>query len=1190
MVDWDEHLYPHQQEAIINKKDKSKCIVNMWCGTGKTRTFTISLFQDFQDINVIVFPSLGLINQYNNDYFLNQNKIFKEHFDKFQCLAFCSDDDTKLKLKASTIKYSTSEKTCKSFMKKKDKKIILVTYHSFEKFINICFDNEFQINRLIFDEAHHVVGEKIQEIVINNERLDNIVDKTEYYTATPVNKNEITMYDREEPENSDCGELAYEYLYHKAVEDKVCKAFTTNIGLYCIKPEYKNKYQPIFELIIRACLSGEYDYWNVLTYHTYVNEKDSTNGLSYVNDFASNENQRLFKSLFTTIQNEEFTDTKSLYHLDNVLLKGVSCETKNREKIIEEFDKKVPGRIYILASCGILNEGIDTKWANMGVPINPSKSIVKETQRIGRLVRIPENNMPNAVILIPCLIDIEKYKDLNNLEEQDKMIRQELSETGNFNTALNVISAFKYQYDPELYEKCLRYPNMYAPQEIKDNLSKYGLIVEESRGDLVDNLKYICEKEDIPFEIELNNNMSDDELLSLVSEELEKSIEIYTQDYDEPVKFINRECVDDEPIRLFYSDDDKNYSPIMKKEKNMKIKRKDIKSPKKRKAIFNIHTHPDLDVLWNIKDVKLNKHFGQGVLDVNIDWNVKTWNINYELLKTYMTKEKQCPVRSYITDCGVTIGNWVGTQRQYKRNNILDKPKINKLESLTGWLWELDLDECWNINYELLKTYMTKEKQCPVRSYITDCGVKIGSWINRQRTNKKKNKLDKTKINKLESLAGWFWELDLDEGWNINYELLKTYMTKEKQCPTLSYITDCGVKIGSWINTQRQYKKKNNLDKTKINKLESLEGWFWDLDEGWNINYELLKTYITKEKQCPVRSYITDCGVKIGRWINKQRQNKKKNILDKMKINKLESLEGWLWGLDLDEGWNINYELLKTYMTKEKQCPAQSYITDCGVKIGAWVSKQRHSKKKNNLDKMKINKLESLEGWVWESKKTTTKKDMSKPIIQSKKEPSTKSTKPPPKSELSELHKKYKTMSSQNLNKQFNDNKEEWEKYHEISKQNEQSFPEEDIPRNRIIKKLETFGGKRKKEVVDLGCGYGEISQYFKDNNRFVFQNFDHVAINDTIISKDIKNTELDDTSVDIVIMCLSMWGSNCKDYLKEAYRILDIGGTLYIVEPYKRWNDNEENKNRLVELLKENNFVIAEQIDEKFMYIECRK
>ena len=67
-----------------------------------------------------------MINQYNNDYFLNLDNTFKDNFDKFQCLAFCSDSDTKLKLKTSSIKYSTSEKTCKLFMKKKDKKIVLV--------------------------------------------------------------------------------------------------------------------------------------------------------------------------------------------------------------------------------------------------------------------------------------------------------------------------------------------------------------------------------------------------------------------------------------------------------------------------------------------------------------------------------------------------------------------------------------------------------------------------------------------------------------------------------------------------------------------------------------------------------------------------------------------------------------------------------------------------------------------------------------------------------------------------------------------------------------------------------------------------------------------------------------------------------------------------------------------------------
>ena len=98
--------------------------------------------------------------------------------------------------------------------------------------------------------------------------MDDIVDKTRFYTATPVNNNGITMYDRDDPENSDCGPLAYEYLYYQAVEENVCKPFETQISLYRQK-KYANKYQPIFESIIRTCLSGNYDYWNILTYHSF---------------------------------------------------------------------------------------------------------------------------------------------------------------------------------------------------------------------------------------------------------------------------------------------------------------------------------------------------------------------------------------------------------------------------------------------------------------------------------------------------------------------------------------------------------------------------------------------------------------------------------------------------------------------------------------------------------------------------------------------------------------------------------------------------------------------------------------------------------------------------------------------------------------------------------------------------------
>ena len=61
------------------------------------RTFTMDLFIYNEKINVIVFHSLGLINQYCNDYALSVKEPFKTEFEKYKCLAFCSDDDGKLK-------------------------------------------------------------------------------------------------------------------------------------------------------------------------------------------------------------------------------------------------------------------------------------------------------------------------------------------------------------------------------------------------------------------------------------------------------------------------------------------------------------------------------------------------------------------------------------------------------------------------------------------------------------------------------------------------------------------------------------------------------------------------------------------------------------------------------------------------------------------------------------------------------------------------------------------------------------------------------------------------------------------------------------------------------------------------------------------------------------------------------------
>jgi hypothetical protein len=70
--------------------------------------------------------------------------------------------------------------------------------------------------------------------------------------------------------------------------------------------------------------------------------------------------------------------------------------------------------------------------------------------------------------------------------------------------------------------------------------------------------------------------------------------------------------------------------------------------------------------------------------------------------------------------------------------------------------------------------------------------------------------------------------------------------------------------------------------------------------------------------------------------------------------------------------------------------------------------------------------------------------------------------------------------------------------------------------------------------------------------------------------------------------------GSNCRDYVKEAHRILESGGKLYIMEATKRWTSEatecEEPGGKLKNLLEESGFQIIKASVEKFCLFVCSK
>jgi ubiquinone/menaquinone biosynthesis C-methylase UbiE len=79
------------------------------------------------------------------------------------------------------------------------------------------------------------------------------------------------------------------------------------------------------------------------------------------------------------------------------------------------------------------------------------------------------------------------------------------------------------------------------------------------------------------------------------------------------------------------------------------------------------------------------------------------------------------------------------------------------------------------------------------------------------------------------------------------------------------------------------------------------------------------------------------------------------------------------------------------------------------------------------------------------------------------------------------------------------------------------------------------------------------------------------------------------------------MWGSNCHDYVREAYRILESGGKLYIMEATKRWTSVATESesvaggppaDKLKTLLEETGFQIDSKKSsvEKFSLFVCTK
>lgn len=199
-------LRDYQDNAVyeITKciNSNNKCIVKMFCGTGKTTIMLYYVLIENYKFSVFVFPSIALITQFNKDYLQNKDWNITAN-----TMSICSKDEVSTTSSIENSLFTTDSVKISQFLSNNDQKIICVTYDSYKTLFHNMIETNCYPGITTFDEAHHVVENKVRDFIFRDDFRGNRV----FYTATPRNDYGISMED-----GKDCGPYAFSYTHHCA--------------------------------------------------------------------------------------------------------------------------------------------------------------------------------------------------------------------------------------------------------------------------------------------------------------------------------------------------------------------------------------------------------------------------------------------------------------------------------------------------------------------------------------------------------------------------------------------------------------------------------------------------------------------------------------------------------------------------------------------------------------------------------------------------------------------------------------------------------------------------------------------------------------------------------------------------------------------------------------------------------------
>lgn len=362
-----------------------------------------------------------------------------------------------------------------------------------------------------------------------------------------------------------------------------------------------------------------------------------------------------------------------------------------------------------------------------------------------------------------------------------------------------------------------------------------------------------------------------------------------------------------------------------------------------------------------------------------------TWDHYFSEASIYYAEHGNLRVPvEYSTLVGLNLGSWVQLQRLIrngKRIGNLTEAQIQRLDSL-GMIWDDRAEFAWKRGLEHAKAYFEEHGNLLVPAkYKAKDDFALGHWIMTKRKDRSNGRMTEEEIRQLDAL-GMAWNA-VSAKWERGYAEAAAYYEQyaDLEVPT-KYITESGLKLGVWISYQKDAYQKGLLSTEQIRRLEQIGmNWGERNYRRWMEQYHAAERYYQVHGDLDVpANYVTEDGIKLGKWIATLRYARKKqtDVRTKLTPERIAMLDtiGMQWvkpaakaktvRLSREEQWEARLECVKAYQKKygDLNIPAK-YKTDEGFWLGRWwyLQKKLLREEPGKLKPEQVEKLEEvLEG------------------------------------------------------------------------------------------------------------------------------------------------------------------------------------------------------------------------------------